>query len=349
MFSRNDLGRAVSGKVCVRTGAAALAACLCLAAAGCVTSQISKQATPLANATVPVVEETAQAYRDAESAYELSQDYAATTAFDVTEPVYNPRTIHVLLTDDQIEARVKVLAALQFYVKDVIAISSGTDSPALDDASKSLGGDIAGLGNTLEPSIDSILKIAPATESTTETVVSTTAGTTTTSATTSSSSPVPLVSSGTQNIISTGLDALGQFLVYRTIQKNLPGKIEAMDPVVEQLCKLLASDVSILQGIEHRDYDTIIDHQTLYLRENANKIDPDLRRNEIMKLPQFARQQRAADESLNTLQANLLKLYLTHHAMAAAAQGNNPESLKDKLGDLQTAGASLGKFYSSLQ
>lgn len=349
MLSRDDLGRAVSGNVCVRTGAAALAACLCLTATGCVTSQISKQATPLANATAPVVDQTALAYRNAEAAYELSQDYAATTQFDAAEPVYNPRTIHVLLTEDQIQARVKVLAAFQLYVKSVIAISAGTDSPALDDASKSLGGDIAGLGNTLEPSIDSILKITPETESTTQTIVSTTAGTTTTSSTTSSSTPVPLVSSGVQNGISTALDALGQFLVYRTIQKDLPGKIETMDPAVEQLCKTLANDVTILQGEEHRDYDRVINQQTLFLRENKDKMDPGVRQQAIMLLPALARRQHATDESLNTLQANLLKLYLTHHALAAAAQGNNPESLKDKLGDLQAAGASLGKFYSSLQ
>jgi hypothetical protein len=67
-----------------------------------------------------------------------------------------------------------------------------------------------------------------------------------------------------------------------------------------------------------------------------------------MKLPQLARQQRTADDQLTNLQAAIVKLALTHHALAAAAQGNNPESLTQKIGDLETAGESLGKFYSTL-
>lgn len=347
MFSSEDQGSTPICEVRLRISTVALA--LCLTISGCTTSQLHKQVTPLAAATAPVIEQTTEAYRDAEAAYELGQDYDAPVAFDATQPVYNPRTIKVLFTDDQIQARLKVLAAFQLYVKNLTAITEGTDSPELDAASKSVGGDVASLGNTLGPSIDSVLAITPATESTTQTTVATTAGTTTTTSTTSSSTPVPLVSSGTQNALSTGLDALGQFLVNRTIQKDLPQKIEAMDPVVEQLCQLLSKEISTLQGLEHRTYDQIINQQTLFLRENKDKMDPGVRQEQIMKLPAMARQQHAADEELNNLQAALLKLALTHHALAAEAQGNNPESLKQKLGDLETAGASLGKFYSSLQ
>ncbi len=344
MFSKEDHSTSVIPGLCLREGAFTLLACVSLLTAGCASS-LKPHATALSAATAPVVDEATAAYHDAEAAYELGADYDATTAFDAAQPVYNPRTIHVLLTDKQIQTRTKVLAAFQLYVQDVAAITSGTDSPALDAASKSLGGDIAGLGNTLEPSIDSVLGITPATESTTQTTVSTTAGTTTTTSTTSSSTPVPLVSSGVQKGIGAAVDALGQFLVNRAIEKDLPGKIEAMDPVVEQLCKALASDASILQGEEHRTYDRIINQQTLFLRENKDKMDPGVRQEAIMKLPELARQQQAADEKLNALQAALLKLSLTHHALAAAAQGNNPESLKDKLSDLQTAGASLGNFF----
>jgi hypothetical protein len=328
-------------------GATVLAICLSLAATGC-TSSLNKHATALSVATAPVVDQATAAYHNAETAYELGSDYNAIIEFDATQPVYNPRTVKVLLTDQQIQDRLTVLSAFQLYVKDLVAITNGTDSPALDQASRSLGGNLSALGNTLAPSIQGVLGITPATESTTQTTVSTTAGTTTTSSTTSSSTPVPLVSQGTQNILSTGLDALGQFLVNRTIEKDLPQKLETMDPVVEKLCNLLANDADILQGEEHRIYDRIINQQTLFLRANKDKLDPGVRNTEIMQLPKLARQQQTADENLNTLKASVLKLYLTHHAFAAAAQGNNPESLKDKLGDLEAAGSSLGKFYTSL-
>jgi hypothetical protein len=346
MFSREDLRATARGGV--RAGAIALAVCLSMSAVGCVPSSLPKQVTALSNATAPVVEQATTAYRDAETAYELGSDYDAITEFDAAQPVYNPRTVKVLLSDKDIQDRLAVLAALQLYVKDLAAITKGTDSPALDAASASIGSNLSSIGNTLAPSIEGVLGITLESDSTTQTTISTTSGTTTTSSTTTAPTPAPLVSTGVQNGISVGLDALGQFLVARTIQKDLPQKIEAMDPNVEQLCKLLSSDVGILQDMEHRGYDKIINQQTLFLRENANKIDPDLRRAEIMKLPQLARQQQAADEKLTDLKAALVKLALTHHALAAAAQGNNPESLTQKLGDLEAAGESLGAFYSSL-
>jgi hypothetical protein len=332
MFTRQD--HSARGDSAERLGAAALGLALALSGflSGCASS-LHVHATALSAATAPVVNQATEAYRDAESAYELSQDYAAPAAFDLSTPVYNPRTLNVLLTADQIQARLKVLAAFQVYVQDVVAITQGTDSPALEAASKSVGGDVAGITNTLEPSIDSVLGITPETESTTLT-----------SSTTSSANPVPLVSSGVQKGLGAAVDMLGQFLVNRTIEKDLPGEVEKMDPVVQQLCQALANDASTLQGEEHRIYDQIINQQTLFLRENKDKMDPGVREEEIMKLPDLARQQAAADDRLNALQAALIKLEMTHHALAAAAQGNNPESLQQKLSDLESAGAGLGKL-----
>ncbi len=268
----------------------------------------------------------------------MGADYAAIAKFDDSSTVYNPRTKTVLLTDEQIEARLKVLAALQLYAKNLVEITNGTESPELDAASSSLGGNLATVANTFGPPVENALGISDATASTTDSA----------SAASASSTPAPLVSTTAQNILSTGLNALGQFLVYKTVQKNLPQKIEAMDPVVEQLCKLLSDEMGVLQDGEHRTYDRIINQQTLFLRANKDKIDPDLRQLEIMKLPRLARQQSEADEKMTALQSSLRKLALTHHALAAEVQGNNPESLKQKIGDLVAIAQGLGKFYSSL-
>lgn len=327
MFSPKDHSPNVIPGLRPQRAVFALLLCLALPTTGCITTT-HQHAVALVAATAPVIDQAEEAYRDAEKAYELGSDYDAIAEFDTTQPVYNPRTKNVLLTEKQIEARLKVLAGFQLYVKNVVEITNGLDTPELDAASKSLGGDLASVTNTLGPSIANTLGIAR------------------TSSSPSSSSPI--ISTNVQNVLTTGLNALGQFLVNRTIQKNLPQKIEEMDPIVEQLCKTLADDVSILRGEEHRSYDQIINQQTLFLRENKDKIDSDWRRREIMKLPALAREQRAADEKLDDLQAAITKLALTHHALAADAQGNNPESLKQRIGDLQTAGESLGKFYSSL-
>jgi uncharacterized protein HemX len=135
------------------------------------------------------------------------------------------------------------------------------------------------------------------------------------------------------------------------VEKELPGKIEEMDPHVQALCKALADDIETLRGLEQRDYDAILDLGKQFILEDeqpGKNVNPEEVRAEIMKLPEIARQQREADERLSSLREAINKLALTHHALAAEAQHNNPEALKDKLAELSEVGSNLGKFYSSL-
>jgi hypothetical protein len=147
------------------------------------------------------------------------------------------------------------------------------------------------------------------------------------------------------------MNALGQFLVNRAVEKELPGKIEEIDPHVQALCKALADDIQTLQGLEQRDYDRILNLEKQFILEDekpGENVNPQEHRAEIMRLPEIARQQREANEKLAALRAAINNLALTHHALAAEAQHNNPETLKDKLAELADVGDNLGKFYSSL-
>lgn len=320
---------------------------LCAVLAGCSSSPLAKHATALSAALAPVVDQSAAAYRDAVTLHDLRADYEAVVAYENKNATYNPRSTPVLLSEKDIQARLAVLAALQVYSESLIEIAQGSDSPDLDAASKSVGNNLTSLGNDLAPSIESVLGIAAASASTTTTTVTTATGSTSTT----TSTAAPLVSPAVRNGISTGIDALGQFLVSRTVEKELPGRIVEMDPHVQALCKVLADDIQTLQGFEQRDYDRILNLQKQFILEDeqpGKNVNPEELRAEIMKLPEIARQQRDANERLSTLREAIVKLALTHHALAAEAQHNNPETLKDKLADLAAAGKSLGTFYSSL-
>jgi hypothetical protein len=157
---------------------------LTLPTAGCL-SPLARRSTALAAATAPVVDQAAAAYASANSLHYLRDDYDAVVEFDAPAPapVYNPRTIRPLLTDKDIQIRLTVLAAFQEYVKSLVAITSGTDSPELQAAAKSAGENLSDLGNSLAPSIDSTLGIAAAAASTTQTTVTTTSGSSTTTTT----------------------------------------------------------------------------------------------------------------------------------------------------------------------
>lgn len=329
----------------LRSGAMALMLPLLLST-GCL-SPLAKHSAALSSATTPVVDQAASAYRSAQALHDLRVDYDAIPEFQATQPVYNPRNIQPLMSDKDIQVRLTVLEALKSYVQSIVAITNGTDSEELDAASKSVGDSLSDLGNSLAPAVESTLGIATASASTTETPITTTTGNATTTTSATSSTPAPPITPEIRNGVSTAVNALGQFLVSRKIKKELPEQIKEMDPHVEALCQLLEQDIDTLQGQEQRDYNRIINQQTLFIRETST-LDPQQRREQIMQLPRIVRRQRASDQQLADLRASLVRLALTHHALAAEAQGNNPESLKGKLSDLDAAGENLGKFYSSL-
>lgn len=338
-----------SGKVGKRFRAASFSAMcpllLCVLISGCATTRLAKQTTALSTATAPVVDQAAAAYREAQAIHTQRVDYDAAKDFEKTG-VFVPSSVQVWPSEKDIQTRLAVLTALQLYVKQLSEITGGTDSTALDAASSSMGNSLSALANDLAPAAEGALGIAPSSATTTQTTGTTTSGGTSQSPTTISSAPSPLISADAQNGVAVAIDALGQFLVSRTIDKDLPPKIVAMDPHIKALCELLAKDIEILQSRMKLDSNDIIDAQTDLARNP--KLDPEERRTEFMKLPEMARQQQANDQILTELRVSLIRLELAHHALAAEAQGNNPTSIKQKLGDLESAGESLGKFYSSL-
>jgi hypothetical protein len=287
-------------------------------------SSLHDSALELDAETAPVIDQAAAAYQSANALYNLRVDYEAATQFDATDAVYNPRKIEVLLSENDIEARLTVLKGFQVYVKTLCAITSGTAPKELGEASMSVGGQLSSAVNTLAPSIEKAVGIASASGATAAAVIS------------------PEVQKG----ISTAMFALGKFLMSYKVKKELPGKIAEMDPHVQALATALENDVDVLQGQERRDYDRIINLQTLFVRKNEN-LNPDQRRVEIMKLPGIVRKQRAADERLTNLKEAIVDLAKTHAELNRQAQSKNPESFKKTLEELASAASELGNFYSS--
>jgi len=321
-------GEGMSGRR--MTLAATLSVCLLMS--GCM-GGMKKHSDALSAATAPVVDAAEKAYKDANAIHDLRVNYDAAVEFDKTDKVYNPRNITPLLSEKAIDVRLAMLKSLQLYVKNVAALTNGTESKELDEASSSLAGGIAGLGNLFLPPGSSSETITQTVDGQSQTITTT--------------SPTNAISSGAQNGIAVAVNALGQYLGARKVKKELPGIIVKLDPQIEKMCDAMAKDVDALKSEELIDFNFMINQQTLFLRENKT-MDAGERRAMIMKLPEVVRRHQASDEQLDDLKAGLFKLKMTHHALAAEAQGNNPEGLKAKVADLSSAGAGLGKYYSSL-
>ena len=319
----------------------------CFQMTGCLSS-LNQHATALSVATAPVVEGAASAYRSAQALHDTRVDYDAVAEFDQAAPVYNPRKIEPLLSEQGIDVRLAVLAAFQAYTQEVVDISSGTNSKELREASASAGAHLAALGNLLAPSIETTFGVAQASASSTTTVVTTTAGDTTTSTTSTTSDPAPAaITPQVEHGISTAVDALAQFLVRKKVKQQLPKSILEMDQHLQLLAKLLQDDLATMQDQEDRDYNFILNRQTLFIRASA-QLNPQQRREEIMKLPEIVREQRISREQLAGLKAAVIHLANVHHALADKAKSADKESLREKLQELAAAGGDLAHFYSLL-
>jgi hypothetical protein len=121
-----------------------------------------------------------------------------------------------------------------------------------------------------------------------------------------------------------------------------------MDPQIESLCKLLADDIDTIRAQSTKDNEDLLRQQWVFIQVNRDKLTPLQLRDEIEKLSSLLKTEQTTDSMLADLHSAIVRLALTHHALAAAAQGNSPESLNARIADLQAAGANLGHYYQSL-
>jgi hypothetical protein len=104
----------------------------------------------------------------------------------------------------------------------------------------------------------------------------------------------------------------------------------------------------VLQRQAKVDYGELEIQQDSFIRHASDKLDPVQRREQVSQLIDLANERQLNDELLEKLKNCLGSFILTHQALAAAAQGNNPESLSQKIADLAAEGKDLGNFYKSL-
>ena len=324
-----------------------LAAAFSLFTSGCMKS-LREHSTALAAATAPVIDQTRAAYQAANAIHEKRADFDEIPVFEQDHSIDKLKVVHELIDDKDIELRLKVLTAFQLYVKTLVEITNGTESPELDAASKSLGKDLTGLGNTVAPTIENALGIPATGPTTTVTTTTATTGNTTTSTSTSATTPAAPITTTDQNLIITGATALGQFLTYRAIERDLPSLIVKLDPQVISLCKVMISEVDDMSNAETIDFNYMLGQEKQFVMDPSTTLNEVERRNEVAKMQELVREQHVAELQLAGLRGAILKLALTHHALAEDLARANPESLKDKLKELIAAGQNLGSFYSSL-
>jgi len=147
-------------------------------------------------------------------------------------------------------------------------------------------------------------------------------------------------------LVGTAMKALGEYLQTRVVKKSLPKVTSDMNESVKTLCGLLEADIGVMKTQADADYTSLLMTENQFVLKN--KLDAVEKRNEVEKMIRVAGRQKANERLLDALNDAVVKLSLTHQALAAAAQGNNPGSLEETIAELEAAGQDLSAYYKSL-
>jgi hypothetical protein len=294
-------------------------AILCALLSGCALTPMAKHAEAFDVATAAVINGSEDAYRVANDLREKEQMEAAVYSYNYAADAdigFDPhKEFKPLFTPDQLAARMLVLDGLQAYADSLVALTgkpSAADTADLNAAAAGVGTNLLGLSTTLNAKFPAVPAI-----------------------------------SGTQGAqISAAMKALGEYLQVRVVKKALPKVTGDMNDSVKTLCELLEGDIAVIKAQADSDYTSLLLTENQFVLHN--KLDAVEKRNEVEKLMLVIRQQKANGRLLDALNNGVVKLRLTHQALAAAAQGNNPGSLKENIAELQAAGKDLSTFYKSL-
>ena len=315
-FGGSDLARRSLKPYTARL-AMVFALALSVLATGCL-SPLAKHATAFSAATGTVIDGSENAYREAVRLRLQEQTAASVYAYD-KDPTWSPyKDLTPLLTPAQLDARIEVLDGLKAYADTLVDLTSGKPSPEFENAAEGVGTNLQALNQTVATDLTTAIP------------------------------NVPVMSTTQANQVSTAVLALGEYLISRKVKGSLGKVTQDMNPNIQTLCELLNSDIVILRRQADVDYQTQITQLDQSIRHEDTAVSPYEHRQEIRNLIDLADQQTANDELLAKLQTALHTLALTHQALAAAAQGNNPESISLKIADLLAAGRDLETYYKSL-
>ncbi len=290
---------------------------LSLFATGCL-SPLAKHATAFSAATATVIDGSEDAYRAAMRLRLQEETAASVYAYD-KDPTWSPyKDLTPLLTPVQLTARIKVLDGLKAYADTLVDLTSGKPSAGLENSAEGVGTNLQGLNQTVATDLSTAIPNAP------------------------------VMSTAQANQVSTAVLALGEYLIARKVKGSLPKVTQDMNPHVQTLCELLNSDVVLLRRQADVDYQSQITQLDQSIRHEGAAVSPYEHRLEIGTLIALANQQKANDDLLAKLQTALHTLAMTHQALAAAVQGNNPESISQKIAELAAAGHDLNVYYKSL-
>jgi hypothetical protein len=283
----------------------------------CVANRVHSAVPAFAQAVNLTTTNTHAAFQLVEQKYEEAEALALVVDYDLAG--FNPENVKPWLTAEDVDARTKLLKALQQYAAQLESVSGSEQLQKMDEASKEFGKSLTDLSKS-KPLESIALKgsIAP-------------------------------------SAAATAVDAIGRWLMDNKRNKELPSLIEQMQDPVQKTCMLLTEDIgsrtSSGTGKGLRDelwlkFSDLLKSQDAYIQHNKDKFSPAEKLNEVQKLPTLVRQRQQADQMLAQTSASLQQLVQANADLLKAVRSK--QDLRANIDALYEEAERINDFYHSL-
>lgn len=305
-----------------RAAAARLAiAGLSLLSGGCAVSPLANRASAFGAAASLISKDASSAYDTVETTAYNAQVSSLVLDFDAKG--FDPDKIKPFLSGDDLQARLVLLSALQRYATLLQDVAGTGPVDQLNTEVNGFGQQLKSL--TANPALK---KIA-----------------------------VDVNDSEIKGL-TTAMDVVGQLLIERKRQKDLPPILVDMQVVIDRICAVLSADLGKppdSNGIGGRglrnqlwiEYDQLIENQKVYITSNKASLTAQEKAGEIAKLPALVKEQRSADAAFNATQTALGDLAKTHRALLTDPKKNM--SFAGDIAEMQDDARRIADFYNSLK
>lgn len=282
-------------------------------------SPLAMKATAFASAATLAIQDSEDAYTLVQNSYADVQASSLVVNYD--KRGFHPDEIQPFLSDADLKARQNLLAGLKQYADTLAELSGSSPVTGVDTAAE-------GIGHSLQ----ALAKNGVLPRAFQKTVGGQRDG-------------VNLMQAGT-----TAVAAIGEFLVERKLEKDLPHVIETMQQPINNACALLEADIGsststpgLRSQIAH-DYSELLMNQDTYIR-NTKFSSPSERRGEILKLPAIVREKAAADQTLIATRQVLQKFAAANDALASGVKTKESPEFRVQLGELIAEAEHLKNVY----
>lgn len=302
----------------LRPLAAVIATILLGLLSACFTQRVQTVVPAFSQAVSTLASNTRAAFEVVQQKYEETQAFTLVVNYQPGQR-FDPASVRVLLSEEDLDARMKLLDGLKEYGSQLEVLAGGADK--LHDTDAQLGASIQALAGSAP--VKSMAANAQA--------------------------------GAAANSSIAAVNALGDWLVEKKLSRNLPDLIARMQQPVAQIRDLFKADIGSMnangegRGLRFalwQTYTQLIQKHQEYLAANFKDLSAEQRTIEIEKLPALVKARRQGDQTLAQTETSLDQLVKANAELLDAVK--TKRAMRTEIDSLYAESVRIAEYYQSL-